>query len=200
MKLLAVTILSCLLAGNVLAHSESFEPAFVQSLVASYLSVSSALAGDDLAHAKTGASMFVKAMANAPGDDDAKEEVTDLITPAQNIIEATDIEAARKAFLELSADMKSLIKHIGITGDEDLYVVHCPMAFGGKGGAWVQEGKAIANPYMGSRMLHCGTIREQIAGEDDEDPADMHMHGHDEGMGMNMHGDGGDDDSHSHQH
>ena len=30
------------------------------------------------------------------------------------------------------------------------------MAFGGKGGLWVQQEGPILNPYEGSRMLDCG--------------------------------------------
>jgi len=44
-----------------------------------------------------------------------------------------------------------------------LDVTHCPMAFGDKGGDWIQAGQNIANPYYGVSMQSCGSIKNQAA-------------------------------------
>lgn len=55
------------------------------------------------------------------------------------------------------------MKHFGTTGKQDLYLVRCPMAFENKGGTWLQSDKHIRNPYLGSRMLKCGSVQNQFA-------------------------------------
>lgn len=155
-------------AINAFAHSDAFKPQFVDTLIQSYLNMQKGLAGDDLKEAKAGASSFLKAMEQAPQGSETKEEVADLINPAKAIAEASTIKAARTAFLDLSMQMKSLITHVGITRNTKLYLTHCPMAFDGKGGAWIQADKTVANPYYGSMMLKCGSVKAQITGEKDD--------------------------------
>ena len=163
------------LSGALYAHSESFKPDFVQSLVDPYLSVQRALAGDDLAAAKEGATAYLDALKQAPKDEEAQEEVADLRQPAEELLAASSIGYARKAFLGLSQEMKTIVKHVGISSHEPLYVARCPMAFGGKGGIWISDQKAIANPYYGASMLTCGGVQEQISGEKGESGSE---HGH----------------------
>lgn len=173
-----VLLIAGLMAGNVWAHSDAFKPEFVQTLVAPYISVHACLAKDDLDGAKAGAAEFVKAMGNAPEEADAKEEAASLVSPARLVAEAEDIDAARTAFLDLSSQVTTLIKHVGISGDDKLYKAYCPMAFGGKGGAWVQPDKSIANPYYGSQMFRCGSIKEQISGKVEEKEEGHAGHNH----------------------
>jgi hypothetical protein len=61
--------------------------------------------------------------------------------------------------------MKAMISHVGVTSEKPLYLAHCPMAFGNKGGFWIQGDKKIANPYYGAMMLRCGSVKEQVAGK-----------------------------------
>jgi hypothetical protein len=41
-----------------------------------------------------------------------------------------------------------------------LYQDYCPMADDGKGAIWISEIKEIKNPYQGSKMLTCGSIKK----------------------------------------
>ena len=70
-------------------------------------------------------------------------------------LDTTELEAARAAFEPVSA---AIIKALEAdpAAREGLIKVLCPMAFGAKGGYWVQRDGAIRNPYEGSRMLACG--------------------------------------------
>ena len=168
--ILAVGALSMAVSG-LSAHSDAFKPEFVDTLVAPYLQIQAGLAGDDLAIAKSGANTFLAAMKSAPKGE-AEEESADLRAPAKEITGAANIEVARAAFLILSGEVTSLIKHVGTTGDTALFVAHCPMAFGGKGGDWIQADKTVSNPYYGSRMLRCGGIKAQVAGDEEPDHTD----------------------------
>jgi Cu(I)/Ag(I) efflux system membrane fusion protein len=149
------------------AHSDAFKPQFVDTLVAPYLSVQNALAGDDLKSAQVGAKAFLKAMEKAPHEGEAHEEAADLRVPAKTISGATDIKVARTAFLDISRQMTSLIQHVGVTKETPLFTAFCPMAFNNEGGQWIQSDEKVANPYYGSMMLRCGSIKKQIAGKMD---------------------------------
>lgn len=161
-----------LLTNSLQAHDDAFKPSFVGSLVTPYLMIQRGLAGDDLAVSQAGAQRFLAAMERAPqGNGRVDGTVEDLTTPARAIANAADITVAREAFRTLSLKMESLVQHVGVSDGTNLYRVHCPMAFGGKGGDWIQADETVANPYYGSKMLRCGSVQKQISG-------DAH-HGHD---------------------
>lgn len=70
---------------------------------------------------------------------------------AENLSEAKDIKAMRKAFNDLSKPMAmwaTMVKPIGIN------VAYCSMS----PGSWLQTGDEIRNPYYGARMIKCGEI------------------------------------------
>jgi Cu(I)/Ag(I) efflux system membrane fusion protein len=158
--------LSLLLTNLLHAHDEAFKPDFVSGLVPGYLSIEKGLAADDLPAAQKGAQSFLAAMDQAP-EGSKRIERTDenLSTPAKAIAEAKDLAAAREAFQSLSDKMEGLVTHVGVTGDTSLYLLHCPMALGGKGANWIQDDKSVTNPYFGKKMLRCGSVQKQIAGE-----------------------------------
>ncbi|MGZ0655841.1 DUF3347 domain-containing protein [Coraliomargarita sp. W4R72] len=173
MKKYILLALTLMLGNAAFAHSDGFKPPFVDTLVAPYLQIQTGLAGDDLAAAQKGATAYLEALKSAPAGE-AAEEVADLKAPATSIASASEIAAARVAFLELSREVSSLIKHVGVTSETPLYVAHCPMAFSGKGGDWVQSSTQVANPYYGSMMFRCGSVKAQIAGKTAE--AETHSH------------------------
>lgn len=158
--------LSLLLANIAQAHDGAFKPGFVDTLVTPYLSMQKALSSDDLSAAQIGAKSFLKSMEQAPsGSKRVDSVVEDMSAPAKSIAQATTLATAREAFATLSTKMESLIAHVGVSADTDLYLAHCPMALGGKGGDWLQADKTITNPYFGAMMLHCGSIQKQVAGD-----------------------------------
>ncbi|MBK7555859.1 MAG: DUF3347 domain-containing protein [Flavobacteriales bacterium] len=74
------------------------------------------------------------------------------------IASKTDIEAQRKAFAELSAPILALVKVA--PRPEPVYYDHCPMYEGGAD--WLSQEKGIKNPFYGSMMLTCGSVKETI--------------------------------------
>jgi len=75
---------------------------------------------------------------------------------------ATDIDTARKAFEVLSDELIAVVGQFGIPEIQQLYRVHCPMAFNNKGANWLQADKEIRNPYFGASMLKCGEVTGEI--------------------------------------
>ncbi|MCB9884098.1 MAG: efflux RND transporter periplasmic adaptor subunit [Planctomycetes bacterium] len=69
---------------------------------------------------------------------------------------ATDIEAIRTAFGALSQATIALVT--AAPASRPLEQAYCPMAKA----AWLQVDKEIVNPYMGSRMLGCGSVQATL--------------------------------------
>ena len=70
---------------------------------------------------------------------------------AGRLAKATDIEAAREAFGELS---KPMVRYREMVSGERPVVVYCPMAKK----AWLQPEGEIGNPYYGQSMARCGNV------------------------------------------
>jgi len=133
-----------------------------------YLELKNALAADNSeVAATTGKTLF-----DALGEFDQssiaeaqKQEVIDIIEDAREQAEhisenSGKMDHQREHFDMLSKDIKDLI---AITGtDRVLYKTFCPMYNNKKGAIWLSETKEIKNPYLGSKMLTCGEIQEEI--------------------------------------
>ncbi len=82
----------------------------------------------------------------------------EIIKNIQNIKESSNIEIQRKSFSKLSISVYKLIKVIKY--GEVVYYQNCPMYNGSSN--WLSLEKEIKNPYYGSRMLSCGSVKEII--------------------------------------
>lgn len=111
-----------------------------------YLTVQEALAADNLKAAQHAA----KQLAQSVSDHG-------LMIAAHKLEKASDIKAARKAFHTISNIIIPALRHSEQAST--LYLAHCPMAFDNTGADWIQSGDKLANPYFGSMMLRCGTIK-----------------------------------------
>ncbi len=78
---------------------------------------------------------------------------------AEHIIKSP-IDHQREHFEALSTDITDLVALLGT--DKVVYQDFCPMANNNKGASWLSEVKEIKNPYFGSKMLKCGSIKKQI--------------------------------------
>jgi hypothetical protein len=67
---------------------------------------------------------------------------------------ADDIEAVRKSFGELSKSVMAMLQAAPEVAAH-YHIFECPMAKGY--GRWAQPDSELANPYMGSSMLTCGS-------------------------------------------
>jgi len=80
---------------------------------------------------------------------------------AGEISQTNNVKDQRESFNDLSENVYQLMK-----GSGDLripvYRQYCPMAFNNTGAYWLAAEKEINNPYFGSMMLHCGSVKEEL--------------------------------------
>ncbi|WFB34440.1 DUF3347 domain-containing protein [Kiritimatiellota bacterium B12222] len=163
MKNIFLALTSLLLSTSLFAHSETFTPELVDTLLPSYLEIQSTLAADDLPAAQAASVLLKQTVAQLAPDEEKNDTLMTLNKSAEAISKSKNIAQARESFRTLSLTMIPLIEHVGIQTKQALYVAHCPMAFKGQGADWIQTTPIIANPYYGSQMLRCGSIQTQLS-------------------------------------
>jgi Cu(I)/Ag(I) efflux system membrane fusion protein len=143
-------------------------PAFVEELggvFGAYLRAQSALAGDDLRRARQAFAELPPALSSVKVALSGSAQVAwigllkRLRDATAAAADAGDIAAIRAAFAPLSATVLELELVFGHP-DGDLREVFCSMAQEGKGASWLQEGKAVRNPFYGASMLACGEVKQ----------------------------------------
>ncbi|PST85105.1 hypothetical protein C7T94_03050 [Pedobacter yulinensis] len=135
----------------------------LDKLVGAYLEIKNALARDQAGQAAAGAAAFakltdavqVKALPEAQQTAWSKQAAA-LKRSTAAIAASKDLAVQRQAFAGLSKEMIAMVKLAG-TGTP-LYVQHCPMAKK----SWLNENKAVENPYYGSEMFACGSVTETL--------------------------------------
>lgn len=158
-RLATITILALAATGPATARADvaAFDAA-MKPLVAEYIKIQQALAGDSSA----GVAAAARAIASLTAKLDEKgvkgkhaAHYTGLPAKikasAAALARAKAIAGQREAFKQLSAPLAIWAKAARPAG---IIVVHCSMA----PGSWLQQGKAIRNPYYGAKMLACGEI------------------------------------------
>lgn len=145
---LALVFMSAALAAPARAGENRPE---LDSLIADYLQVQTALAADSLQGvADLGASIAGHAD-NLKVDQKHQELPSATATAARKLAQAGSLDEARTAFGQLSDPVISLSE---LMAEDKPQVAFCPMA----DRSWLQKGDQIANPYYGSKMLRCGKI------------------------------------------
>lgn len=127
-----------------------------------YYGVKDGLVATDAAAAKTSATALVSALGKVKTADFSaadKKTLAAAKAKALAISKTTDVDAQREQFEGLSTSMIALAK---ATKPAKTYVQFCPMAADGKGAFWLSGQKEIKNPYYGSKMLKCGSVKEEI--------------------------------------
>jgi len=146
-------------------------PAFVRALgpfLDALLATQRALAADDWEGARKDAALAARALDGVtaePGEglDAAWSELRARGAKAAEAVAGdADIEASRAAFEEMAGVGVAMVHRFGHARRAPLIEAFCPMAFDGRGAAWLQEGEAIANPYFGTEMADCGEIRARF--------------------------------------
>ncbi len=127
-------------------------------LVPHYFGVQEALAADNLEAAKSKAQVLNRAIEDS-GHSAILKELKDAVA---SISVATNIMDARKAFLNLSNEMIAKTDGLELGNKDALFLAYCPMAFNNTGGHWLQKDKTVNNPYFGSQMLRCGSIKKAV--------------------------------------
>ena len=161
-NILKIIVIALLATVAGFANFESMKPYFVDTLLGPYFNLQASLAGDDLAMAKANGAKLQSAIAKGTFTPKASS-IRTLESGTQNIINSTDIKTARNTFHSVSEELGDIVDNVCTTGKSDVLKIMCPMAFGGKGGEWLQSNDDLANPYFGSMMYKCGAVVEQLA-------------------------------------
>lgn len=141
----------------------------IKEIVTAYLQLKNALAKDNGKDAATTGNAIVATLATVDMKSLSAEQMKSYMDIADDLKEhaehiganAGKIEHQREHFVMLSKDIADLIKTFG-NGGQTLYKDFCPMANDGKGAIWISEVKEIKNPYLGSKMPTCGSVKETI--------------------------------------
>jgi hypothetical protein len=82
-----------------------------------------------------------------------------LLPPAGMLEKASGLSELRAAFSGFSDSLALAIRTGKIKPSENLFLVHCPMAFDDRGADWISDEARVINPYFGDEMLHCGSVK-----------------------------------------
>ncbi|MEQ9102391.1 MAG: DUF3347 domain-containing protein [Imperialibacter sp.] len=116
----------------------------------SYIQLKEALVASETKGAATAAAGLQKSLAAVSNSKSALGE-------AAKVAKAATLDDQRKAFVGLSNEMTALVKGSKLSMGT-IYLDYCPMAKG----SWLSNSKEIQNPYYGSKMLSCGSVKETI--------------------------------------
>jgi len=94
--------------------------------------------------------------------DNQEKLIVDIKLDAKKIEEVKIADNQRDHFKSLSDNIFVLMKSTQ-GNNAVIYRQYCPMALGNKGASWLSTEKEVYNPYLGDKMLHCGTIKETLS-------------------------------------
>ena len=148
--------------------SEEFQRR-LNALIAIYLDAQRDLSRDEFSQSQQHASQLqaqLDVMDAALFSGAAREEWQRLSARLRQGAErmgADGMAAARSGFEQISEALIAVLRWRRSAGYQSLFVYHCPMAFEGRGGRWLQSAEGVENPYYGSRMFQCGQLEEHLA-------------------------------------
>ncbi|WP_231690852.1 efflux RND transporter periplasmic adaptor subunit [Aureliella helgolandensis] len=154
-------------------------------LVRPYLTIADALAADDPNSASAAVPLLQQSVSSINAQSLSGKtmerwnvEMKSLSAILARLSKATDIDALRSAFALMSDELLTLQRTFGLPNSDQLFELHCPMAFDGRGASWIQIDDAVRNPYYGPSMLKCADKVEPLS--EKQPPADEHS-GHNRG-------------------
>lgn len=125
-------------------------------ILTAYFELKDALVATDGNQAGKAASDLLAMLAE--GGDQLLEKIR---ADVQQIAESTDPEEQRNHFQPLSENVYTMVKATG-ANESVVYRQYCPMAMNNQGAFWLSAEKEIFNPYFGDKMLHCGSVKEEL--------------------------------------
>lgn len=138
----------------------------IADIVSIYLKLKNALTKDDANGAANAGKALFTSFSNAniaSLDEKQKKGFTDIADDAKEHGEhiganAGKIDHQREHFALLSKNINDLIIMFG--PPQKLYQDFCPMYDDGKGATWISETREIKNPFFGSKMPTCGSVKK----------------------------------------
>lgn len=156
-------------------HAHHQESACSATQLEIYFDAQEGLASDNLTAAKEASKRLI-AMGNEMGCSlDGDSCCSAELEAANEIAESKDIAVARQAFKNWSDVLIAKVES-GLPEGMSAYKMRCPMAFGNKGGSWLQNNRDLRNPYYGAMMLKCGMIQQEYASGEKGTASEEHGH------------------------
>jgi len=124
-----------------------------------YLSLAKALAADQEPEALKAIPAIITEAGKLPSGEDTDK----LLKALKHLNMQKEIKGIRSAFKPVSSALVTLARKHGMDHLGNLYVVHCPMADGNKGGDWLSDINEVRNPYFGSSMFGCGDVTDTLS-------------------------------------
>lgn len=145
----------------------SIDPAVksqIGTVLTKYYGAKDALVASDVEAASTAAGEMVTALEAVDVSkmtDQQKpqwEKLRALIrTDSVHINRNKDLPHQREHFIKLSNNIYALVANFKANASE-AYLHYCPM----KKASWLSESKEVKNPYYGSKMLTCGSVKTTL--------------------------------------
>lgn len=162
LKLAAVALFTVIGLQSAQAQNKA-KPAF-NKLVNSYMVTKNALADDKNDKANVDAKAFLALVKSFPASELKGEQKAlwdaqsaELVKGATPITSTSVLKDQRESFKTVSYAMIKLVKGLKMNSST-IYVQYCPMVRS----SWLNEVKAVQNPYYGSQMYDCGEVKETI--------------------------------------
>ena len=127
------------------------------SILSSYYIIKDALVKGNVDAARINSGEFLKAINEKEKAIITADYRSSLGSDAAAIAQSNDIKVQREKFASLSVNLFALAKKIKLSA-LPIYQMYCPM----KKAVWLSDNKLIKNPYYGSAMLTCGSIKETL--------------------------------------
>lgn len=138
-----------------------------ETIITPYFELKNALVNSDPKAAATQAKKIlsgIEALKMESLTDEAHQvwmsNMKEITTSATKISTSQDIASQRQHFAALSLKVYALVKASPL--DKPIYYQNCPMYNEGKGANWLSLEQNIKNPYYGSKMMTCGSVKEKI--------------------------------------
>ena len=138
----------------------------VDEIAVAYLEVAQALGARQQADNPIGVDRLVDvARKSVEHATDEGKALAAAVLKAAEGMKGKPIADQRRAFQPLSDAVIALLERSPQSKAvaNELYVVHCPMAFDDAGADWVQSVPQVANPYYATQMKSCGEVTRTIA-------------------------------------
>ena len=155
MKKLIFTSLFTVL--SVFTISAQKNDASITKLFQNYLNIKNALVSDNSDNASKGANEFIKSASMVDFKVLSQGNLDTLRKDASQISDSRSIDSQREIFRHLSQNMIALTKDFKLD-DKSVFVMYCPMA----DASWLSSEKVVKNPFYGSSMISCGSIKSEI--------------------------------------
>lgn len=143
-----ILLFSIFFGLTLIAHAQNTSP-----ILANYLKLKDALVASDVTKSTQAVAELSKSIEASP----EFEQKNELKKQVAVMAKTTDLEKQRAAFGGVSTTIWETAKSQK-WNNQELFYQYCPM----KKTYWLSTESAIKNPYYGSKMLACGSVKETL--------------------------------------